>query len=141
MGFPLFRIAENNLDMQREEHEKELAILKEELRRLKDERVHLQMKLEDGEQMSADLQDQVTQLTKHVKVIPELRRDLSNLQNQKQTIDRKMKQQSEEARGIADISRFSIPNKCSIVVCFSAKLHDISKVLSGSVVKEEVLLG
>ncbi|XP_051918237.1 unconventional myosin-Vc isoform X2 [Hippocampus zosterae] len=116
----LRKIAENNLDIQREEHEKELAILKEELRRLKDERVSLKMKLEDCEQMSADLQDQVAQLTKHVKVIPELRRDLSNLQNQKQTIDRRMKQQSEEAR---------------------AKLHDISKVLSGSVVKEEVLLG
>ncbi|XP_077423266.1 unconventional myosin-Vc isoform X2 [Vanacampus margaritifer] len=116
----LRKIAENNLEIQRQEHEKELGTLKEELRKLKDERVGLQMKLEDGDQMTADLQEQVTQLTKHVKVIPELRRDLSNLQNQKHAIERKMKQQSEEAR---------------------AKLHDIKRLLAGSAVEEEVLLG
>ncbi|XP_049577988.1 unconventional myosin-Vc isoform X2 [Syngnathus scovelli] len=116
----LRKTAESNLKIQRKEHDKELGILKEELRKLKDERISLQMKLEDGDQMTADLQDQVAQLTKHVKVIPDLRRDLSNLQNQKQTIDRKMMQQSEEAR---------------------AKLHDISRLLTGSVVKEEVILG
>ncbi|XP_077372233.1 unconventional myosin-Vc isoform X2 [Festucalex cinctus] len=116
----LRKMAENNLEIQRQEHEKELGTLKEELRKLKDERVGLQMKLEDGDQMTGDLQEQVTQLTKHVKVIPELRKDLSNLQNQKHAIERTMKQQSEEAR---------------------AKLHDISRLLAGSVVAEEVLLG
>ncbi|XP_037109378.1 unconventional myosin-Vc isoform X2 [Syngnathus acus] len=116
----LRKTAESNLEIQRKEHDKELGFLKEELRKLKDERISLQMKLEDGDQMTADLQDQVAQLTKHVKVIPDLRRDLSNLQNLKQTIDRKMMQHSEEAR---------------------AKLHDISRLLTGSVVKEEVILG
>ncbi|KAM9814851.1 unconventional myosin-Vc isoform X1 [Syngnathus typhle] len=116
----LRKTAESNLEIQRKEHDKELGFLKEELRKLKDERISLQMKLEDGDQMTADLQDQVGQLTKHVKVIPDLRRDLSNLQNQKQTIERKMMQHSEEAR---------------------AKLHDISRLLTGSVVKEEVILG
>ncbi|XP_061532010.1 unconventional myosin-Vc isoform X3 [Phycodurus eques] len=116
----LRKIAENNLGIQRQDHEKELGSLKEEIRRLKDERVSLQMKMEDGDQMAADLQDQVAQLTKHVKVIPELRRDLSNLQNQKNNVDRRMKQQSEEAR---------------------AKLREISRLLAGSVVEEDVLLG
>ncbi|XP_061630697.1 unconventional myosin-Vc isoform X3 [Phyllopteryx taeniolatus] len=116
----LRKIAENNLGIQRQDHEKELGRLKEEIRRLKDERVSLQMKMEDGDQMAADLQDQVAQLTKHVKVIPELRRDLSNLQNQKNNVDRRMKQQSEEAR---------------------AKLHEISRLLAGSVVEEDILLG
>ncbi|XP_054633862.1 unconventional myosin-Vc isoform X2 [Dunckerocampus dactyliophorus] len=116
----LRKIAENNLEMQRQHHEKELGSLKEEMRRLKDERVGLQMKLDEDGRVNTDLQDQVAQLTKHVKVIPELRKDLSNLHNQKNTIDRKMKQQSEEAR---------------------AKLTEISRLLAGSVVEEEVLVG
>ncbi|XP_061679063.1 unconventional myosin-Vc isoform X2 [Syngnathoides biaculeatus] len=116
----LRKIAENNLETQRQDHEKEVGSLKDEIRKLKDERVSLQMKMEDGDQMTTDLQDQVAQLTKHVKVIPDLRRDLSNLQNQKNNVDRRMRQQSQEAR---------------------AKLHDISRLLAGSVVEEDVLLG
>nr|XP_057931095.1 unconventional myosin-Vc isoform X2 [Doryrhamphus excisus] len=116
----LRKIAENNLEIQRQDHEKELGSLKEEIRKLKDERVSLQMKLDEDGQVNTDLQDQVAQLTKHVKVIPELRKDLSNLHNQKNTMDRKMKQQSEEAR---------------------ANLNEISRLLSGSVVEQEVLVG
>lgn len=76
-----------------------MEILKEEIRRLKEERVTLNRKVEEGDQVNADLQEQVMQLTKHVKVIPELRRDLNNLQNQKNNMDRKIKEQSEQARG------------------------------------------
>uniref|UniRef100_A0AAQ5Y6H3 Myosin VC n=1 Tax=Amphiprion ocellaris TaxID=80972 RepID=A0AAQ5Y6H3_AMPOC len=94
----LGRIAENNIDIQRQDHENEVKTLKEEIKRLKEERVSLQRKIEEGEQLNADLQEQVIQLTKHVKAIPELRRDLNNLQNQKNNMDRKMKQQSEQAK-------------------------------------------
>ncbi|XP_077568270.1 unconventional myosin-Vc [Stigmatopora nigra] len=114
------KMAENNLEMERRDHEKELGILRDEMRNLKEERAGLQMKIEDSDHMTIDLQDQVSQLTKHVKVIPELRRDLTNLQSQKNSTERKMKQQSEEAR---------------------AKLHEISRLLIGSVVENDVLLG
>lgn len=77
-----------------------MATLKEEIKRLKEERVILQRKLEEGAQANSDLQEQVIQLTKHVKLIPELRRDLNNLQNQRNNMERKMKQQSEQARGV-----------------------------------------
>lgn len=77
-----------------------MATLKEEIKRLKEERVILQRKLEEGAQVNSDLQEQVIQLTKHVKLIPELRRDLNNLQNQRNNMERKMKQQSEQARGV-----------------------------------------
>lgn len=77
-----------------------MATLKEEIKRLKEERVTLQRKLEEGAQANSDLQEQVIQLTKHVKLIPELRRDLNNLQNQRNNMERKMKQQSEQARGV-----------------------------------------
>uniref|UniRef100_A0A3P8P4V1 Myosin VC n=1 Tax=Astatotilapia calliptera TaxID=8154 RepID=A0A3P8P4V1_ASTCA len=90
----------------RQDHEAEVATLKEEIKRLKEERVILQRKLEEGAQANSDLQEQVIQLTKHVKLIPELRRDLNNLQNQRNNMERKMKQQSEQARGkVSEIAR------------------------------------
>ncbi|XP_041794288.1 unconventional myosin-Vc isoform X1 [Chelmon rostratus] len=116
----LRKIAENNMEIQIQDHEKEVETLKEEIKKLKEERVSLQRKLEEGGQVNSDLQDQVIQLTKHVKAIPELRRDLNNLQNQRNNMDRKMKQQSEQAR---------------------AKMNDITRQLLGGVVEEEVLLG
>lgn len=145
------RIAENNTDIQRRDHEKEVETLKEEIKRLKEERVHLQRKIEEGGQVNSDLQEQVVQLTKHVKTIPELRRDLSNLQNQRNNVDRKMKQQSEEARGTdfnlyASYTVYMCINKNSILLmipeCFSAaKMNIITRQLLGGVVEEEVLLG
>ncbi|TKS73568.1 Unconventional myosin-Vc [Collichthys lucidus] len=99
---------------------KRWSTLKEEIKRLKEERVSLLRKIEEGGQVNSDLQEQVVQLTKHVKVIPELRRDLSNLQNQRSNMDRRMKEHSEQAR---------------------AKMNDITRQLLGGVVEEEVLLG
>lgn len=93
------RIAENNIEIQRIDHEKEVDTLKEGIKRLKEERVSLQRKIEEGGQVNAELQEQVVQLTTHVKIIPELRKNLNNLQNQRNNMDRKMREQSEQARG------------------------------------------
>ncbi|KAM9753749.1 unconventional myosin-Vc [Menidia menidia] len=116
----LRKIAENNMEIQREDHDCEVEALKEEIKRLKEERVSLQRKIEEGALVNSDLQEQLVQLTKHVKVIPELRRDLNNLQNEKNNMDRKMKEQSEQARD---------------------RMTDIIRRLLGDVVEEEVLLG
>ncbi|XP_053740826.1 unconventional myosin-Vc [Synchiropus splendidus] len=116
----LRKIAENNIEIHQLDHEKEVEVLKDEIKRLKEERVSLQREVDDGGQVNSDLQEQVIQLTKHVKVIPELRRDLNNLQNQRNTLDRRMKEQSEEAK---------------------AKITGLTRKLIGGVVEEEVLLG
>ncbi|KAL7402977.1 hypothetical protein ABVT39_022805 [Epinephelus coioides] len=116
----LRKIAENNTEIQRHDHEREVETLKEEIKRLKEERVGLQRKIEEADRANSDLQEQNIQLTKHIKVIPELRRDLNNLQNQRNNMDRRMKQQSEQAR---------------------AKMNDITRQLLGGVVEQEVLLG
>uniref|UniRef100_A0A673C8R4 Myosin VC n=1 Tax=Sphaeramia orbicularis TaxID=375764 RepID=A0A673C8R4_9TELE len=92
----LDRIAENSIEIQRQDHDKEVEALKEEIKRLKEERVGLQRKMEEGSQVNADLQEQVIQLSKHVKIIPELRKEVSNLQTQKNNLDRKIKEQSEQ---------------------------------------------
>lgn len=94
------RIAENNTEIQRQDHEKEMETLEEEMRRLKEQRVGLQRQIEEGGKVNADLQDQVVQLTKHAKAIPELRKDLHNLQTQRSSMERKIKEQSEQARGV-----------------------------------------
>lgn len=60
------------------------------------------------------------QLSKHVKLIPELRRELNSLQNQRNNLDRKIKEQSEQAR---------------------AKMNAFTRQLLGEVVEEEVLEG
>ncbi|XP_015256011.1 PREDICTED: unconventional myosin-Vc [Cyprinodon variegatus] len=116
----LRKIAENNIEIQRHDNEKELETLKEEIKRLKEERVSLKRKMEEGAQVSSDLQEQVLQLTKHVKVIPELRRDMNNLQNQRDNLDRRMKEQSEQTR---------------------AKTKEIIRQLLGGVVEEEKIGG
>ncbi|XP_053175662.1 unconventional myosin-Vc [Scomber japonicus] len=116
----LRKIAENNIEIQKQDHEKEVETLKDEIKKLKEERVSLRRKMEEEGQVNSDLQEQVIQLSKHVKVIPELRRDLNNLQNQNNNMDRKMKEQSEQARG---------------------KMKEITRHLLGGVVEQEVLLG
>ncbi|CAL8261413.1 unnamed protein product [Merluccius merluccius] len=115
----LRKIAENNMEILREDHEKEVAALKEEIRRLKEERVRLQQQIGQAGQVNSDLEEQVVQLTKHVKTIPDLRKDLHNLQTQKDTIDRRMMEQSEQAR---------------------AKMSAITRQLLGGVMEEDVLL-
>ncbi|XP_028306727.1 LOW QUALITY PROTEIN: unconventional myosin-Vc [Gouania willdenowi] len=116
----LRKITENNIEIQRQDHENEVESLKEEMKRLKEEKVCLQRRMEEGEQLNSDLQEQITQLTKHVKIIPELRRDLSNLQNQKNILDRKIQQQAEQARD---------------------KINKIAGQLLVGVAEEEILLG
>lgn len=73
--------------------------LREETKRLKEEVIGLQRLTEEGEQQSSDLREQIVQLTKHAKTIPDLHRDLASLQNQLSAMDRRMKQASEQARG------------------------------------------
>lgn len=93
------RITENNIEILKQDHEKEVETLKEEAKRLKEEIISLQRQNEEGEQLNSDLQEQISQLTKQVKTIPDLHRDLANLQNQLGSMDRRMKQSSEQARG------------------------------------------
>ncbi|KAF6738864.1 Unconventional myosin-Vc [Oryzias melastigma] len=119
----LRKVAENNMEIKKQDFEKEVVTLKEEIRRLKEERVGLQRKLEEGEQVNSDLQEQIVQLTKHVKVIPELRRDLNNMQNERNSMDRRIKQQSELARGCLNYLSFSLENQ-SITSDDSEKIYE-----------------
>uniref|UniRef100_A0A8C2HZ93 Myosin VC n=1 Tax=Cyprinus carpio TaxID=7962 RepID=A0A8C2HZ93_CYPCA len=62
------RVAEHNSELQKEDSDKEIVVLKEESRRLREERIRLQTQVEEDQKINAELQEQVLQLTKHVKV-------------------------------------------------------------------------
>uniref|UniRef100_A0A8C5AKW0 Myosin VC n=1 Tax=Gadus morhua TaxID=8049 RepID=A0A8C5AKW0_GADMO len=98
-GFLVVRIAENNMEILREDHEKEVVELTEEIRRLKEERGRLQLQMGQEGQVNSDLQEQVVQLAKHVKTIPELRKDLRSLQTLRDATNRRRGEQAEQARG------------------------------------------
>ncbi|XP_011605937.2 unconventional myosin-Vc [Takifugu rubripes] len=116
----LRKITENNIEILKQDHEKEVETLKEEAKRLKEEIISLQRQNEEGEQLNSDLQEQISQLTKQVKTIPDLHRDLAKLQNQLSSMDQRMKQSSEQAR---------------------VKISDFTRQLLHGAVEEEVLLG
>uniref|UniRef100_A0AAY4EQW5 Myosin VC n=1 Tax=Denticeps clupeoides TaxID=299321 RepID=A0AAY4EQW5_9TELE len=64
----LDRVAENNLEIHKEDLDKEIEALKEENKRLREDKIRLHTQIEEESQVKSDLQEQVTQLTKHVKV-------------------------------------------------------------------------
>ncbi|XP_036399627.1 unconventional myosin-Vc isoform X2 [Megalops cyprinoides] len=112
------KIVENNFDIQKEDYDAQIEALKEENRRLKEEKIVLQQQVEEGVQTSGDLQEQVLQLTKHVKVIPELRKEVHSLQLQRADMDRKMKEQTQEVR---------------------VKMTEITRQLLGGVMEEDLI--
>uniref|UniRef100_A0A3B4DHJ2 Myosin VC n=1 Tax=Pygocentrus nattereri TaxID=42514 RepID=A0A3B4DHJ2_PYGNA len=59
---------QHSIELQKEDLEKEILILKEENRRLREEKVQLQTQVEEDTQVNKELQEQFSQLTKHVKV-------------------------------------------------------------------------
>lgn len=62
------RVAEHSSELQKEDSEKEIEALQEESRRLREERVRLQAQLQEDQHINAEMQEQLQQLTKHVKV-------------------------------------------------------------------------
>ncbi|XP_030221748.1 unconventional myosin-Vc [Gadus morhua] len=116
----LRKIAENNMEILREDHEKEVVELTEEIRRLKEERGRLQLQMGQEGQVNSDLQEQVVQLAKHVKTIPELRKDLRSLQTLRDATNRRRGEQAEQAR---------------------AKMSVIRRQLLGGVAEEEFIFG
>lgn len=119
------RVAEHSSELQKEDLEKEIAAQKEENLRLREDKLQLQAQAEEDTQIKQELQEQLAQLTKHVKVdsktkdfaagaecvyekaviltcvqvIPELHKEINSLRSEKIETDRKMREQNEQTRG------------------------------------------
>lgn len=137
------RITENNIEILKLDHEKEVETLKEEAKRLKEELISLQRQNEDGEQLNSELQEQISQLTKQVKTIPDLHRDVANLQTRLGSMDRRMKESSEQARGaqVCPAHKQAELKTSHIPVFAAVKISDFTRQLLHGAVEEEVLLG
>ncbi|XP_062849386.1 unconventional myosin-Vc [Trichomycterus rosablanca] len=94
----LRKVAENINELQKEDFDKEIAALKEESRRAMEQKFQMQTQAEEDMKINNDLQEQLVQLTKHVKVIPELRKEIFNLQTERDEADKKMKEQTQQTR-------------------------------------------
>ncbi|KAF7701920.1 hypothetical protein HF521_001203 [Silurus meridionalis] len=94
----LRKVAEHSSELQKEDLDKEIEVLKNENRKLREAKIHLQAKAEEDTQINQELQEQLGQLTKHVRVIPELHREIHSLQNEKTEADRKLREQTEQTR-------------------------------------------
>ncbi|XP_028813648.1 unconventional myosin-Vc isoform X2 [Denticeps clupeoides] len=116
----LRKVAENNLEIHKEDLDKEIEALKEENKRLREDKIRLHTQIEEESQVKSDLQEQVTQLTKHVKVIPELRKDLHIITTQKDEQDRKIREQTHQAK---------------------VKIGTLTRQLLGDQIEEEILSG
>lgn len=68
MGLLFNRVAENINELQKEDFDKEIASLKEENRRVVEQKFQLQTQAEEDKKINNELQEQLVQLTKHVKV-------------------------------------------------------------------------
>ncbi|XP_007235204.2 unconventional myosin-Vc [Astyanax mexicanus] len=94
----LRKVAEHSGELQREDLEKEILALKEENRRMREEKLQLQTQASEDTQINKELQEQLSQLTKHVKVIPELRKEINILQTEKDEANRKKKEHIQQTR-------------------------------------------
>ncbi|KAG7324176.1 hypothetical protein KOW79_012192 [Hemibagrus wyckioides] len=115
----LRKVAEHSSELQKEDLDKEIVTLKEENRRVREDKIQLQAKAEEDTQIKKELEEQLDQLGKHVKVIPELHKEINSLQNEKIEAERKMREQTEQTR---------------------AKINMITRQLLGDTKEEEIIL-
>ncbi|XP_061101477.1 unconventional myosin-Vc isoform X2 [Conger conger] len=92
------KIAENNFEIQKEDYDGQIQALKEENRRLREEKITLQQQIEEAGQVNDDIEAQMMQLTKHVKVIPQLTQKVSELQMQKEELETRLNAQGTEMK-------------------------------------------
>ncbi|XP_072574052.1 unconventional myosin-Vc isoform X2 [Paramormyrops kingsleyae] len=99
------KIVENNIEIQKEDYEKQVEAMKEENRRSREQNVSFQQQIEEESQVNRDLQEQVLQLTKHVKVIPQFKQQVSELQRHNQDLEARITEQAAEMKGkMEDVS-------------------------------------
>ncbi|XP_018595081.2 unconventional myosin-Vc isoform X3 [Scleropages formosus] len=88
------KIVENNIAIQKKDHEKEIEALNVESRKLREENVSFQKQIEEQGEVTQDLQEQVLKLTKHVKLIPQFKQQVSELQRQKHELEVQIAEQA-----------------------------------------------
>ncbi|XP_074773459.1 unconventional myosin-Vc isoform X1 [Athene noctua] len=91
-------ILEKNFQNQKQDYEKEIEMLKEEIKILKEEKTQLQHQIQQEIVMQDGLKMEVGQLTKQAQKIPELQKEIELLQTQKLDVEKQAHSQKRELR-------------------------------------------
>ncbi|NXF74788.1 MYO5C protein, partial [Sclerurus mexicanus] len=91
-------ILEKNFQNQKQDYEKEIELLKGEIKILKDEKTQLQHQIQQEIVIQDSLKMEVGQLTKQAQKIPELQKEIELLQTQKLDVEKQAHSQKRELR-------------------------------------------
>ncbi|NWX39431.1 MYO5C protein, partial [Steatornis caripensis] len=89
---------EKNFRNQKQDYEKEIELLKGEIKILKEEKTRLQHQIQQEIVIQDDLKIEVGQLTKQAQKIPELQKEIEMLQTQKTDVEKQAQSQKRELR-------------------------------------------
>ncbi|PKU48096.1 unconventional myosin-vc [Limosa lapponica baueri] len=91
-------ILEKNFQNQKQDYEKEIELLKGEIKILKEEKTQLQHQIQQEIVIQDGLKMEVGQLTKQAQKIPELQKEIELLQTQKLDVEKQAQSQKRELR-------------------------------------------
>ncbi|NXN89993.1 MYO5C protein, partial [Bombycilla garrulus] len=91
-------ILEKNFQNQKQDYEKEIELLKGEIKILKEEKTQLQQQIQQEITFQDSLKMEVGQLTKQAQKIPELQKEIELLQTQKLDVEKQANSQKRELR-------------------------------------------
>ncbi|NXE48887.1 MYO5C protein, partial [Casuarius casuarius] len=91
-------ILEKNFQNQKQDYEKEIELLKGEIKILKEEKNQLQHQIQQEIIIQDGLKMEVGQLTKQAQTIPELQKEIELLQTQKMDVEKQAQSQKREMR-------------------------------------------
>ncbi|KFW94423.1 Unconventional myosin-Vc, partial [Phalacrocorax carbo] len=91
-------ILEKNFQNQKQDYEKEIELLKGEIKILKEEKTQLQHQIQQEIVIQDGLKMEVGQLTKQARKIPELQKEIELLQTQKLDVEKQAQSQKRELR-------------------------------------------
>ncbi|NXQ70186.1 MYO5C protein, partial [Quiscalus mexicanus] len=91
-------ILEKNFQNQKQDYEKEIELLKGEIKILKEEKIQLQQQIQQEIIIQDGLKMEVGQLTKQAQKIPELQKEIELLQTQKLDVEKQAHSQKRELR-------------------------------------------
>ncbi|NXK45553.1 MYO5C protein, partial [Chauna torquata] len=91
-------ILEKNFQNQKQDYEKEIKLLKGEIKVLEEEKTQLQQQIQQEIIVQDGLKVEVGQLTKQVQKIPELQKEIELLQTQKLDVEKQAQSQKREMR-------------------------------------------
>ncbi|KYO21219.1 guanine nucleotide binding protein (G protein), beta 5a isoform B [Alligator mississippiensis] len=91
-------ILEKNFQNQKQDYEKEIESLKEEIKTLREEKIQLQHQIQQELIIQDGLKMEAGQLTKQLQIIPELQKEIELLQAQKIDVEKQAQSQKREMR-------------------------------------------